>query len=181
MVQIAQLSKLSAVVHGALIALMLLIVYGFVEFTTRRGINRPLVRAGAISYGFGVVAMVGAALVSGFVITGLAPLIPHGTVPELLIGRQMLVLCGVLNRSCADFAVVAMSVGIFCWSLDLCRDTGSRRAIGVFGCFIGVLCALAMITGLVHLDVHGMIEVVFAQSAWNIGVAALLMANAFGF
>jgi hypothetical protein len=173
--QIARYSTLAAVVHGVLITLMLLIAYGFVDFTIRRGLGRPLIRAGAIGYGCGVVAMIGAALVSGYIITGLASLMPHATEVDLQINRQLLLLCRVLNQSCANFAVVAMSAGIVCWSLDLCRDSGSRRAVGVFGCLVGLVPAFALMFGEIHLDVHGMLWVVVAQAAWNVAVAVLMV------
>jgi len=173
--QIAKFSTLSAVVHGVLITLMLLIAYGFVDFAVRRGLHRPLIRAGAIGYGCGVVAMIGAALVSGFIITDLASLMPHATAVDLQINRQLLLLCRVLNQSCANFAVVAMSAGIVWWSLDLCRDSGSRRAVGVFGCLVGLVPALALMFGEIRLDVHGMTAVVAAQAAWNIAVAVLMV------
>jgi hypothetical protein len=50
---ITALKTLSGVVHGILIALMLAIAYALSEFVQRRGMDRPLIRAGAISYGAG--------------------------------------------------------------------------------------------------------------------------------
>jgi hypothetical protein len=119
--------------------------------------------------------MVGAALVSGFISTGVSALLPHATAVDLQINLQILLLCRVLNQSCANFAVVAMSAGIVCWSLDLCRNSGSLRAVGVFGCLVGLVPALALLFGELRLDVHGMTEVVVAQSAWNIAVALLMI------
>ncbi len=130
---------------------------------------------GAIGYGCGVLAMVGAALVSGFVVSGLTSLIPHETVIDLQIIRQLLVLCRVLNQTCANCAVVAMSVGIACWSLDLCGDSGWRRGLGLFGCLVALVPGLALIFGQIHLDVHGMTEVVVVQATWNVAVAVLML------
>jgi len=102
-------------------------------------------------------------------------LIPHATAVELQINFQILLLCRVLNQSCANFAVVAMSVGIFCWSLDLCRNAGSRRAVGLLGCLVGLAPALALMFGKIHLDVHGMTQVVVVQAAWNMAVSLLIL------
>ena len=173
--QIARFSRLSAVVHGVLIALMLLIAYGFVDFALRRGLTRPLIRAGGIAYGCGVIVMVGAALVSGFIITDVASLIPHTTAVDLQINLQILLLCRVLNQACANFSAVAMSAGIVCWSLDLCRNSGLLRAVGVFGCLVGLAPAIRLMFGAVHLDVHGMTAVVLAQAAWYVAVALLMI------
>ena len=175
--QIARFSTLSAIIHGVLIALMLSIAYGFVAFSVRQGLHRPLIRAGAIGYGCGVLGMVGAALVSGFITTDLASLLPHATAVDLQINRQLLLLCRVLNQSCANFAVVAMSAGIFCWSLDLCRNPGLRRAVGMLGCLVGLVPAIALMFGEIHLDVRGMSQVVVAQAVWNIAVAALMISS----
>jgi hypothetical protein len=173
--QIARFSRLSAAVHGVLITLMLLIAYGFVDFAVSRGLRRPLIRAGGIAYGCGVLVMVGAGLVSGFIMTGVAALIPHVTSVDLQINLQILLLCRVLNQSCANFAVVAMSAGMVCWSADLCRNSGPRRAVGVFGLLLGLAPALALMLGEIHLDVHGMTEVVMAQAVWNSAVALLMI------
>ncbi len=114
-------------------------------------------------------------MVSGFIITGLASLLPHTTTIDLQINRQLLLLCGVLNQSCANFAVVAMSVGIVCWSLDLCGEPGSRRAVGIVGCLVGIVPALALMFGRIHLDVQGMTAVVIVQAAWNVAIAVLMI------
>jgi hypothetical protein len=173
--QIADLSSLSAWVHGVLLALMLIIVFGFSEFVLRRGITRPAIRAGIIAYGAGVLVMIGAAMTSGFIITGLMSLTPHVTAGDLQINAQLLMLCRVLNQSCANFGVVAMSAGIALWSIDLLREAGVRRALGILGLVISVLPASALILGLIHLDVPGMTHVLLLQAVWNcaIGVALL--------
>ena len=140
--EIAQYTTLSAVVHGALLTLMLAIAYGFIDFAVRRGINRPLIRAGALAYACGVLVMVGAGLVSGFIITRLAALLPHTTPVDLQIGFQMLILCGVLNQACANVALVAMSAGMIFWSLDLCASAGLQRWVGLLGCLAGTIPAM---------------------------------------
>ena len=172
---ISRFGTLSAVVHGILISLMLLIAHALVDFAARRGLHRQLVRAGAIAYGCGILLMIGAAMVSGFIVPSLAALLPHLTPIDLQIDRQLLILCRVLNQWCANVAVVAMSAGIVCWSLDLCADAGLRRAVGLFGLAAGLVPAMALLLGGIHLDVHGMTLVVAVQAAWNLAIALLLI------
>jgi hypothetical protein len=167
---ISQLAPLGAWVHGTLQALLLIVAYGLSEFVLRRGIERPLIRAGAIAYAAGIIVMIGAAMVSGFIITGLMTLTPHTTPTDLQINTQLLVLCRVLNQSCANFGAVAMSAGIALWSLDLLRDAGAPRMIGVLGLLVGVSPALALMFGLMHLDVPGMTAVLVLQAVWNVAV-----------
>lgn len=173
--RIGELSRLSGLVHGALMALLLLTLYGLSEFAMRRGPARPLIRAGAIAYGAGTIVMLGAALVSGFVIGDAAALLPHDTAVDLQINRQVLILCGILNQACANCAVVAMSIGIGLWSVDLLRDRGTTRLIGILGCVVCVVPMAALLSGVMRLDVHGMRTVVLVQAPWTLAIAAWLI------
>lgn len=173
--QIARLSDLSGLIHGLLIGLMLAVFYVFTEFCRRRGMAAPTVRAGLIAYMIGVLAMIGAAMMSGFVITQIASLAPHTTEADLRISGQLLILCSVLNRTFASLGVVLMSAGILLWSLDLLRSPRLAWLVGIFGLLVGLLPAGALVLGALHLNVYGMSLVVLLQSAWNIGVGLLLM------
>jgi hypothetical protein len=172
--QISQLSTLSGWVHGVALAAMLCIAYGVLEFTLARGWSRAWIRAGGLAYGTGVLVMIGAALVSGFILPDLVALTPHVSPLDLAINAQLLVLCRVLNQSCAKFAAVAMSAGILCWSVDLLRERGGLRALGVLGVLAAVLPAALLISGRLRLNVQGMSEVVWVEALWNLAVAAAL-------
>jgi hypothetical protein len=173
--RIGTLSRLSGLVHGALIATLLLTLYGLTTFALQRGFARPLIRSGLIAYGSGTIVMIGAALVSGFVIGDVATLSPHDTVADLQMDRHVLILCGILNQACANLAVVAMSVGIGLWSIDLLRDAGSARWIGALGCIVGLVPVVALFSGALRLDVHGMSTVVMIQAAWTLAIAIWLL------
>ena len=172
--QIAQLARLSAWVHAAALTAMLCIAYGLLEFATRRGWSRPWIRAGSIAYGTGVLVMIGAGLVSGFILPTLCASTPHASPTDLAINGQLLVLCRVLNQSCANVSTVAISAGILCWSVDLLRERGVLRALGLLGLIVGFLPAAALICGWIRLNVHGMSQVVWLWAAWNFAVAAAL-------
>jgi hypothetical protein len=172
---IAEFSRRAAWVHGALICLMLVILHELSEFALRRDLRRTLVRAGLLGYCVGVIAMLGAALVSGWVVANLAASTRPTTAMDLQITGQLLILCGVLNRACANLGVVAMSAGIGLWSLDLLRDPGIPRIAGVLGGLVCVLPAVALFGGALHLDVVGMGEVILLQAVWNIAIGAMLM------
>ena len=173
--QIARMSDLSAWVHGVMIGVLLALLYVFTEFAWRRGITLPLVRAGFIAYIVGVLAMIGAAMMSGFVITQIASLIPHATDADLRISGQLLILCSVLNHTFASLGVLLMSVGIVFWSLDLLRGPRLARLLAMFGLLVGLFPAATLALGALHLNVPGMTQVVLLQSVWNIGVGLLLI------
>jgi hypothetical protein len=176
--QIAQRRELAGIVHGVLMALMLVIVYGLSEFALRRGVARPAIRAGFIAYCCGVLVMMGAAMVSGFIVPGLMALTPHASATDLAINAQLLMLCRVLNQSCANVGAVALSAGIAFWSVDLWRrESGWRRGLGMVGIAVGALPAAALILGALHLNVQGMSEVVLLQGLWTCGIGAGFLSN----
>jgi hypothetical protein len=172
--EMVALSFPAALVHGLLITLMLLISYGCAVLASGRGLARPLIGIGSIFYGAGVVVMIGAALVSGFVLSDLARWLPHATAADRPGLESFFILCRVLNQTCAKFGVVAMSVGIACWSLDLLGTSGIRRVVGAWGCLVGIVPVLALPLRWIHLDVHGMAQVVALHAAWYVAVAFLL-------
>jgi len=175
LVQLQALSAVSAWVHGVLIALMLTVFFALTEFAWQRGITRPAIRAGLIAYAAGVVAMLGAALVDGFVTPRVATLSTGVSATDLQVTAQLLKLCMLFNQGLARLGAVAMSVGITAWSLDLVRGAGGERALGVFGVAIGLGSAGALILGALQLDVHGMMLVLVLQVIWTIGVGVLLL------
>jgi hypothetical protein len=179
--QIERMGVFAGVVHGVLMALMLIVVYGLSEFALRRGATRPAIRAGIIFYLAGVIAMLGAAMVSGFIVPNLMALTAHGSSTDLAVNVQLLMLCRVLNQSCANFGSVAMSAGIALWSIDLLRrEAGWRRGIGVAGILIGAVPAVALILGALHLNVQGMSAVVILQSLWCCSVGVIFLRDPSG-
>jgi hypothetical protein len=168
--QIDAMAELANWVHGTLLALMLIVAFGFSEFVLRRDPRRPLIRAGSIAYAAGVIVMLGAAMVSGFIIPGFSAHTPHATTVDLQINAQLLVLCAVLNQTWAKFGAISMSAGIGLWSIDLLRDAGVPRMIGVLGVLTSAAPLMAIPFGVMRLDVPGMTTVILLQAAWNIAV-----------
>jgi hypothetical protein len=175
--QLKELADLSAWVHGTLIGLMLLIYWCLTEYSLQRGVGKPLVRAGLIFYGAGVVAMIGAATVSGWLTARVGGLVPNPGEQDLHLLAILINFSGSMNRVLANLGAVAMSAGILAWSIGLLHDKGWTRAVGGLGVLAGLAPALLLISGGMHLDVHGMMLVVLIQGIWNLAVGALLVAG----
>lgn len=173
--QLKDLAGLSGWVHGILIALMLVNLYVLVEFCLERGITRPLVRAGLIAYCAGVVAMIGAATVSGWITPKLAWLVATPTDQDLHVLALLINFSGTLNRTLADMGAVAMSAGIFFWSVGLMHSKGAPRLVGLLGLLVGILPAVGLVLSLFHLNVQGMMAVVALQGLWMIALGVLLI------
>ncbi|MFQ5527379.1 MAG: hypothetical protein ACE5GX_14085 [Thermoanaerobaculia bacterium] len=168
-------ATLGSWVHGALIALMVAIFIALVTFAGRLGWTSGRVRAGVIAYFVGVICMVGAALVSGFLVPGLAERYVDSSPTEMEASLPVFHLAHEANQALAKAGAVGMSTGIFFWSLVLIARAGWLRAVGAFGLAAGLLPILGLIVGRLHLDVHGMLAVVVAQALWQIAVGVWLL------
>src|SRR5262249_32739869 len=135
----------------------------------------PLIRAGTIAYAAGVILMIGAALVSGFVVPDVVGRLSSLPVLDAPILQAILILCRVLNQTCANAAGVAMSVGIGCWSVAMLRESGSWRLAGGLGCAVALLPAVGLLSGTLSLNILGMTAVVVIQGVWYVAMALLLL------
>jgi len=168
----------SALVHGILIALMYLVLLALTEFSVRRGLARPAVRAALIAYGAGVLLVTTAALVSGFITPAIALAVPAVAPADAALITQFATFASIFNQAFARCAEVLISAGIALWSLELLRGSVAARALAVFGLLTGLGCALALVSGVLQVRVHGMAAVLALQSLWTIGVGALLLRDA---
>jgi amino acid transporter len=173
--QLRAMASLAAWVHGILIALLLLSAWAVGEFCVWRGMRRWPTRAGLVFYAAGVLGLIGAAIISGFVTASAATLVQGSGTPELQSAAQLLGFCGLLNRALANFGSVALAAGIFIWSVDLLRTAGFARVVGAIGIVAGIATVFGILSGAIHLDVHGMTLVALLQSAWSISAGALLI------
>ena len=163
-------STISSAVHGALIALMIATLIGFFTVAGLLGWGSARVRAGAIAYSIGVVCMVGAALVSGFIIGALAERYVDATPTEMEVAVPSFHLAHGANQALAKTGAVAMSAGIFFWSWVMLRGAGLQRGLASLGLLVGLAPVVGPVSGRLTLDVHGMLLVVVAQSLWTVGV-----------
>jgi hypothetical protein len=172
---IASAAGIDAWVHGGLIALMLLVAGALSEFCAQAGAARPLIRGGAIAYAAGVLALMGAALVSGFVVSDVVRSLSAVPSLDTQALQGMFLLCRALNQACASAGVLAMSAGIALWSVALMRDSGWRRLTGALGLVVVIVPATGLLSGAAHLNVFGMGAVVAIQGVWYIAVGVLLL------
>jgi hypothetical protein len=171
--EIGTKATLNRIVHGVLIALMGLELYAFAVFADRLGGRRDAVRLGFIAYAIGVGAMIGAALISGFVVTQLAAHDTYaGVDASAFANLARLAMAG--NQSLAELGVIAISVAILAWSIALLHDR-SQRWLAIVGLAASVLPALALVAGVIRLDVSGMTLVVVAEAVWNVAVGVALI------
>ncbi len=167
-------ATLSRFVHGGLIALLAAQLFAFTVFSRWVGTERSAVGAGLVAYAIGTGAMIGAALISGFIVSDLATHYAHEAASDSQAFMDLLRISMTGNQALAKLGVIAMSTAIVLWAFALFR---TRRPlwVAIVGLLAGLGPALALATGLIHLDVVGMLLVVIAQTIWNLSVGVLLV------
>jgi len=172
--QVARVGALNRVVHGALIALLAALLFGFAEFSRVFGAGRSLVRAALVAYAIGTAADIGAATINGFAVGRVAAHYAGADTAVLEQLRALLHLGWAMNQSLADLGEVARAIAIVLWSLAILR-TRTQLLLGASGVLVGGAIALALLGGWLTLDVHGMLLAVLCASAWNVALGVQLL------
>lgn len=173
--ELAGMATRSAVVHGALIAIMLVVLHGFIGMSGYLGWHLGRVRAGVIAYAAGVVCMLGATLPSGFLIPRIAIRYADRPDADLEALRPVITLCHDLNQVLAQIGTVAWSAAILAWSCALLGRGRFARAFAVLGMLVSVVTVAGLLGGHLRLHVHGMGAVIAAHAVWSAGVAVWML------
>ncbi|KRA16857.1 hypothetical protein [Lysobacter sp. Root604] len=162
---LTEISSLSRHVHLAMIVCIVALWLSLAHLA-RRWPGNGWVWAAVRLYALGAVAMLGAALISGFLISDylqrVLPLIPRAedALPSVLLAFSA-------NQVLAGFGTLGMLGGIVLWSAAMLRQSGRLAiACSAYGMIAGLMCLIGYITGLISLHAPGMTFVVVAQSLW---------------
>jgi hypothetical protein len=176
---LAAISSLSMHVHLAMIVFVISIWLSL-AYAARIWPTSGWVWAASRVYAIGAGAMLGAALISGFVIgmylNRILPAIPavEQALPSALLAFSA-------NQVLAGFATVLMSLAILLWSAEMVRHRQLlARACGVYGIVAGLLCIVAYAGGMLSLNAGGMTVVVFAHAVWYCLLGIWLIARRAG-
>ena len=164
--------RINMIVHGGMIIFVMIYYFALSALTKQLGDAKPAVRGAQTLFGAATIAMVGAALVSGFVVPGLAEHFLDGNREELL--RVQLRTLGETNQALAAFGSVCYGAAIFLWSLQLLGLKGLARITGMVGIPAGLVTSIGVATDHLELGVHGMTLVVVIMGVWFLLIAALL-------
>jgi hypothetical protein len=173
--EISRLAWLDRAVHGTLMALLGILLLSYIEISYHLGLQNSLVRSALAAYAIGTCTMFGAALIDGFVVSWLGERYAQASASDLQAFGHILHLTSAGNQALADFATVAMSAGYGFWSVALLRRPNVSRWLGISGILLASLPAFALLSGLLRLDMHGMLGVVVGQSLWNVALGIQLV------
>jgi hypothetical protein len=170
----AAVALLGAAVHTLAIASMPVSFLGGLALSRRLASLDRLGVAALVVYGFALAAGMMAAAVSGYVAPGLAREMIAGSPPGSDSWQLLFNYNGRLNQAFARILAVASSGAIVLWSAAILKHRPFARGIAVYGLVIGPVTILAVMSGLLVLDVHWFGLVVFTQAIWFITVGALM-------
>jgi hypothetical protein len=164
----ADAGALGPIVHGTMIAVLMVTAFGFAHFALRRGLGRPAILAGAIAYAVSVVVTIGAATINGFVVTALAA--------RGVANRDLFLFAWEANQALAAIGVFATAAAFAGWSLDFLRRPGlEAKAIGALGLAAGPGVAALLATGAIRMDVAGAGIAYAAFALWGVLVGQHLV------
>jgi len=169
----ASMMQLNVAVHSLALICVPILFLGALGLTQRLAAPNRLALSALVMFGFAEVAVMIAAAASGLVAPGL---FHHMSADPGMADtwRAILTLNGHLNQAFALIFVVASSIAIVLWSAAILKGNTFSRPMGIYGCILGPLTILAVLSGHVRLNVHGFGLVVLSQAVWFIAAGVLL-------
>jgi hypothetical protein len=161
----ATVARLSIAVHTLALASMVVLFLGACGLWQRLSPSRCLALAGLISYGFSMVAGMITGILNGFVAPRLIQrMLNHPEAKQ--VWDIVFTYSGDVAGALASVLVVTSSVAILLWSIAIVRRGLLARGLGTYGCVVGPLIIVAVLSGHIRLNVHGFGLVVLLQSVW---------------
>jgi hypothetical protein len=122
---------------------------------------------GLVVYGFGLVAMMIAATLSGLVI-------PH-LLRQLIADRaasgewhRLMDYTHSLNQAFAQIGAFGFSIAILLWSVAVISRQNRELILGVYGIVCAIAVCVALMFGVLNMELHGFRVITLAQAMWFI-------------
>ncbi len=171
---LATLALVDRAVHGMALTGVVMVFLGGMALTRQLADQNRRALAALVVFGFATVAILIAGAMSGFVGADILSRMVEGD-PKLESRRMMLDYTFRINQAFAAMYTVGTCVAIFLWSLEMVRARRLSQPLAWYGLVVSPVIVLALFSGNLPLNVHGMGLVVLAQSIWFISAGCLLM------
>lgn len=163
----AHVVRVNRAVHALGIAGAIATTYGLWGLTRLLQERRALTDVALVLYGFGAVAVMFAAMASGFIGTDLAAIVLDGGDAARAAYEPVFDYNWLLNQAATRVFVVVSSLAIVCWSVAMWSERAFGRGLSLAGVVIGVAAIVATVSGL-RMDIHGFGAIVLGHSGWLI-------------
>jgi hypothetical protein len=171
-------ARLGAIVHGVAIASVPLLFLGFLGLARRLAPSRLAVAA-LVTFGWGAVAVLSAAVMSGFVSTALIRrMMEADDAAAKSLYHALADTSFLMNQGYAKVYFVASMVAIILFSAAIVRTGRLAPWVGSAGVVVASVLLLLYGAGHLTMDVHGFGAMMIAQSLWSVAVGALLCRDA---
>ena len=168
-------SRLNVGVHALAIASIPVSFFGALALARRVATPDRLSIGALVVYGYAAVAVLVAAAASGFV----APSLARGMLDASETARErahaLLDYNADLNQAFAKVFTFGSSAAIGLWSIAILRTRALASGIGVYGLVLGPGTIVALLSGHLKLNVHGMGLAMLGQAIWFVAVGILLL------
>jgi hypothetical protein len=161
-------------VHSLAIAGTIASVYGFTGLRRHLRGRRSLADAALVSYAFGAVAVMFAAIASGFIQTELAARGMAAGDAGQESYAAVREFAWAFNQACTKVFVVAGSIGIALFSVAMMPDPRFGAALGTTGVLVGLVAVVATVAGL-PMNIHGFGAIVLGHGIWMLWTGARLV------
>ncbi len=160
-------------VHGGMILCILGLVFGGSSLARCLGDQHASVRAGALAYTAGMIALAAAALVNGFVVSGII-----AAAPDAATARLQAAPFGVLNQVLAVFGMALIGTGLALWGIRMLRLTLVTRVAGGLGIALAGLAGWWLIVGQGAFGLYPAMIAVLVFAVWSLIVAVQMLRRA---
>lgn len=172
--ELRRLALHTRAVHGGALAASALTLFGLADVSRRMGLARAPVLAGLVFYALGAMAVISAAVMSGFVAGDAIEAAAGMTGAARELPAQQLHYTHWLNQGYAAVFVAASCAGILCWSAAL-WSMGRLRGLAVVGVLAGLGGVAALFAGPAVISVHGFLLLVLSQAIWTLTLGVTLL------
>lgn len=173
--QLERMTHVTVAAHALALVSLPVMFLGAMALTRRLASPGRLATSGLVLFGFALVAVMHAAVVSGLIAPGLIrQFLEAGRAASDDGWKIALHYNSAVNQAFAQVHVVASSVAVVLWSAAIVRGRSLARGVGVYGCVLGPMTVLALLSGHLRLNVHGMGLVVLGQAIWYVIVGVLM-------
>jgi hypothetical protein len=175
--QMEPMLRMLIAVHALALASVPVMFLGAWGLVRRRGMGADRMDiAGLVLYAFALIQVANAAVADGLVTPGvLRQMAASAGNAAAIDGWKMISHYNFfVNQGYAQVFVAASSVAILLWSVAMLRKRDLSQGLGIYGCVLGAITLLALLSGHLRLDTHGFGAVALGQSIWFIIAGSLL-------
>jgi hypothetical protein len=122
--------------------------------------------AGLVLFAMGSIAVMNAAVFDGLMAPYLMKQIVAATTETRDSWQMFMKFNFQMNQAFARVYAVASSPAVVLWSVSILRSRAMGRGIGIYGCVLGAVTAVGILSGLLSPSWHGFGMLILGQAIW---------------